>query len=107
RALMNGAGIRRPEVDHPELRIDARRLPDRGAAVLPDVDVLGPCLVPELARTGNRPEPPDEIAGLGVVGIDAAARAEHAARRANINQSVEIARRARDRVALGRVRDLL
>src|SRR5690606_7003284 len=107
RALMHGTGIRRPEVNHPELPIDARRLPDRGAAVLPDVAVLRPRLVPELAGPGDRPEPPDEIAGLGVVRIDAAARAEHAARRPGIHEPVEIARCARDRVALGRIGDLL
>src|SRR6185295_3295243 len=93
-------GIAGREIQETELGIDGRRLPDRGAAVLPRVVVLRPRLVTRLAGTRNRVEGPDQTAVLRVVRLDAAARAAITAGKADDDATVDVQRRCRDREAV-------
>src|SRR5690606_10702821 len=77
-----------------------RRLPDRRAAVHPDLVVLGPRVVADLAGARNRIEGPDELAASRVVRLHAAADAALAAGKAGEHEPIVVERRARDRVAL-------
>ena len=94
--VQHGPRIARREIDEPELGVDGRRLPHGSAAVLPDVAVLRPSLVADLAGTGHGVEGPFELAGLRVERLDAAARAEIAAREARDDFAVVVERRAGD-----------
>src|SRR5690606_27409017 len=97
------AGVARREIDHAELGVDARRLPDRRAAVLPCVVVLRPGRMADLARAGDRIEVPDPFAGLRIVRADPAADAELAAGEADDDHAVVVERRGRDAVAFVRI----
>ena len=96
-AVVVGAGVARREEDEPELGIDGRGLPDRRAAVHPQIVVLRPRVVTEFAGPGNRVERPDELAALGVERFDAAADAVLRAGEARDDEPIEVERRARDR----------
>ena len=61
-----------------------------------------PGVVPRLAGTGDGPEAPPQLAGLGIVGVDEPADARLAAADADDHHAVERERRHGDRVA-GRV----
>src|SRR5262245_13512172 len=87
RAVVIGAGIARREEDEPELGIDGRRLPDRCAAVLPELAVLRPGLVADLPGTRDRIERPGELAVLGVERLDAPADSEFGAREARDHEA--------------------
>src|SRR6188508_1276190 len=100
RTVEIGAGITGREVDEPELGIDGRRIPHRGAAVHPDLVVLRPGIVAELARTRNRIERPKQLAVAGVVCFDAPAHPDLGTRKARDDHAVVIERRTRDGEAL-------
>ena len=93
-------GISRREIDQAERRVDRRRLPDGRAAVAPDIVVLGPSVVPELAGPRHGKECPDQRAVVGIVGLYAAAHAKLGAGKARDDEAVVVQRRARDREAL-------
>src|SRR6185436_8698997 len=99
-AVIVGRGVAGREVDETEIQIDSRRLPDRGAAVLPRVVVLRPGVVTGLTRTGNRVEGPDQAAVLRVVGLEPAARTAIAAGKADENHSIHVEWRRGDRKIL-------
>src|SRR5690606_6909987 len=100
RAVVVGTGIAGREVQQAELRVDRRRLPDRRSAVLPDLVVLRPRVVADLAGAGDRVERPFELAGRGVESLDSPADFSLAAGEAREHETVVIERRARNRVAL-------
>ncbi len=100
RAVVVGPRIARAEVEEAELGIDGRRIPNRRAAVLPDLVVLRPRVVADLARARDRVERPDELAVLRAERFHAAAHAFLAAREARDDEPVVVERRRRDRVAL-------
>ncbi len=106
RAVQVGGGVAGREVDQPELRVDGRRLPHRRAPVRPRVVVLRPGVVPDLARPGDRVEHPHLVASLRVVGLDAPADRELAARDASDHHALVVEGRGRDRVALLPAADL-
>jgi hypothetical protein len=97
RAVVVGARVPGREVDEPEVRIDGRRLPNRRAAVLPGIVVLRPSLVARLSGPRDRVEGPDESAVVGVVRLDAAARAAVGAREARDHEAVVVDGRRCDR----------
>src|SRR5262245_21611710 len=76
RTVEVGSRVAGREVQEPELGIDGGRLPHRRAAVLPDLVVLWPSLVPGLPRTGDGVESPDELAVPRVERLHAAAHAD-------------------------------
>src|SRR5690606_42010397 len=100
RAVVVGARVAGREIDEAELGIDGRRLPDRRAAVHPDVVVLRPGLVAGLAGAGDRVERPDETAVVRVVGLHAAANAALGAGEAGDHEAVVVELGASDAVAL-------
>src|SRR5690349_10211018 len=65
-AVVVRRGVRGREVDHVQVRVDGRRVPDAGAAAFPAVVVLRPALVAGFARAGDRVEAPFDFPGLGV-----------------------------------------
>src|SRR6185369_248348 len=75
-AVEVGPRIARGKVEKAELGIDRRRLPNRSAAVLPDLAVLRPRLVAALARGWDRVERPDQLAGLRVECLHPSAHAD-------------------------------
>ncbi len=77
-----------------------RRLPHGRAAVLPRVVVRGPGVVADFAGTRNRVEGPDELAGLRVERLHAAASAAVAAREARDHEAVVVERGGRDAEAV-------
>src|SRR5215213_6971776 len=98
-AIVVGARISDRHVHHLEIRIDGGMRPHWTAAILPGVSL--PAVVAELARTGERPELPDLLAGAGVVGAELTANAPLAAAYPDINQSVVIRGRRAGRAACG------
>ncbi len=104
RAVQVGAGIAGGEVDHPELGVDARRLPHRRSAVLPCVVVLRPRGMADFAGTWDRPEVPNLLAGMRIVRADAAANRVFAAREAGDDHAIVVQRRRGDAVAQCRIR---
>ena len=95
-AVVVRTGVASRDVNHPEVGIDRRMRPNRRAAVLPGIAF--PRVVAKLARTRNRPELPDFLAGLRVVGAELPADARLAAANADVHEAVVIDRR-RVRVA--------
>src|SRR4029079_12787560 len=67
-------GIARREIDQSEVGIDRRDRPDRAAAVLPDIAVLRPGLVPWLSGRRHDVEDPELLARLRLVRDRATAR---------------------------------
>src|SRR5690606_23712858 len=98
-----GPGVARREIDHAELGVDARRLPDRRAAVLPRIVVPRPRRMADLAGARDRIEVPDPLAGLRVVRADPAADAELAAGEADDDHAVVVERRGGDAIAFARI----
>ena len=99
RTVEIGAGITGREIDEPELGIDGRRIPHRGAAVHPDVGVLRPGIVTELARARNRVERPEQLPVFGAVCFDAPAHADLGTREDIDDLALVIELRYRDREA--------
>ena len=92
-------GVAGVDVDEPEIDIDRRRVPHAGAALLPDLSVLRvarrrPRLVSRFARTGNRGELPQQLAGLGVERHDLAAKRPVAVGEAGEEHAAGVHRRA-------------
>ncbi len=92
--------IPRGEVYKAQLRVHCRRLPYRGAAVLPRFVVLRPRLMAHLARARDCVESPDRASIFRVVSFHTASRAVLSAGKADDDQPIEIKRRGGDREPL-------
>src|SRR5687767_5294584 len=103
-AVVIRTGVAGAPIDEVQLGVVAAGDPGGGAARLPTV--AGPRLVGGLAFAGDRPEAPELLAGLGVVGVEEAADAVLAAGDADDDLVPDGQRRARRRVAVARVRHL-
>src|SRR5215471_8706645 len=94
-------GIARTEIQHTQIRVDRRRLPDGGTAPLPGIRNLrigivrrGPTVTEWLAWSRNRVEDPDDLASLGVQRRHAAAGGLFTTRDAGEDQTIVVAVRA-------------
>ena len=90
-------------IDQVQIRIVRPRNPGRTPAALPGVAVPG--LVSRLTRTRHRPEPPNAVTGLGVVGIQKISRAELRPGDPHQNHVLDDQRRGGRRIALLVVRN--
>src|SRR5690606_8723214 len=87
---------------HAQFRIHGRRVPYRRPTPLPDVGILRPGVVAELAGAGDGVEAPQLLAGFRVEGAYPAARAEVAAGVAGDDHALEVQRCRRQTVAEAR-----
>src|SRR6185437_7916116 len=96
-AIEIGARIARAPIHEIELGIVAAGDPSRAAAALPGGS--GPCVAARLARLRNGVEAPDVAARGDIEGIDVAAHAVFAARRADQDFVLDDERRQRGALA--------
>src|SRR3970040_1735593 len=73
RAVIVRIRIADAPIDKVEPRVVAPRHPRRAAAARHDVRV-GPGMAPALAASGNGIEAPDALTGVGIIGVEKAAR---------------------------------
>ena len=99
-AVVVRARVAGAEIKQAELGIDGWGIPDRRAAVLPEVVVGRPGVVAGLARSGHRVERPRELAAVRLERFHSTANAAFAAGERHDHETVVVQRRGRDREAL-------
>ena len=107
RAVEAVARVAGGEINHAELGVDGRRLPDGPAAEFPEVIIGGPGVAAELPGRRNGVERPARLASPGIERLQAAADPHVTAAHPEDDHAVVIQRRADDAVAFEGILNLI
>src|ERR1041384_6313306 len=99
RGVVRRTCVARGKVNEPKVRIDCRRLPDRGATELVVIVVLRPGVAAELTGRGDCVESPQKLAVFGAVRFHTAANAHVRTTEAGDDHALVVERRADDGIA--------